>query len=98
MYRELNPYSYQDKYDKDGNIIGGTKWTPTSRPVKTVDLSDIITKGISWASAEAGESTVTRWLDENGKLTTDPTKAFDGEYYDATTNSWQRLGRNACAL
>lgn len=94
MYRELNPYSYQDKYDKDGNVIGGTKWTPTSRPVKTIDLSDIITKGISWASAEAGESTVTRWLDENGKLTTDPTKAFDGEYYDATTNSWQRLGRD----
>lgn len=94
MYRELNPYSYQDKYDKNGNVIGGTKWTPTSRPVKTIDLSDIITKGISWASAEAGESTVTRWLDENGQLTTDPTKAFDGEYYDATTNSWQRLGRD----
>lgn len=94
MYRELNPYSYQDKYDKDGNVIGGTKWTPTSRPVKTIDLSDIITKGISWASAEAGGSTVTRWLDENGQLTTDPTKAFDGEYYDATKNSWQRLGRD----
>lgn len=94
MYRELNPYSYQDKYDKDGNVIGGTKWTPTSRPVKTIDLSDIITKGISWASVEAGESTVTRWLDENGQLTTDPTKAFDGEYYDTTTNSWQRLGRD----
>ena len=94
MYRELNPYSYQDKYDKDGNIIGGTKWTPTSRPVKTIDLSDIITKGISWASAEAGGSTVTRWLDENGQLTTDPTKAFDGEYYDATENSWKRLGRD----
>lgn len=94
MYRELNPYSYQDKYDKDGNVIGGTKWTPTSRPVKTIDLSDIITKGISWASAEAGGSTVTRWLDVNGQLTTDPTKAFDGEYYDATENSWQRLGRD----
>lgn len=94
MYRELNPYSYQDKYDKDGNVIGGTKWTPTSRPVKTIDLSDIITKGISWASAEAGGSTVTRWLDENGQLTTDPTKAFDGEYYDATENSWQRLSRD----
>ena len=94
MYRELNPYSYQDKYDKDGNVIGGTKWTPTSRPVKTIDLSDIITKGISWASAEAGGSTVTRWLDENGQITTDPTKAFDGEYYDATENSWQRLGRD----
>lgn len=94
MYRELNPYSYQDKYDKDGNVIGGTKWTPTSRPVKTIDLSDIITKGISWASAEAGGSTVTRWLDVNGQLTTDPTKAFDGEYYDATENSWQRLSRD----
>ena len=94
MYTELNPYYYQDKFDEQGRIIGGTTWQATDKPVKTISLADIITKGISWASAEAGESTVTRWLDENGNITTDPTKAFDGEYYDTTTNSWQRLGRD----
>ena len=94
MYSELNPYYYQDKFDEQGRVIGGTTWQATDKPVKTISLADIITQGISWASAEAGGSTITRWLDVNGQLTTDPTKAFDGEYYDATENSWQRLGRD----
>lgn len=36
-----NPYKYEDKYDKDGNIIGGSTYEPEFRPVAD----------INWASA-----------------------------------------------
>lgn len=94
MFRELNPYYYEDTRDKKGNIIGGTKWTPNVRPVDTVDLSNIVVKGIQIAAKESGQGSQTRWLDEYGKITTDPSKAFDGEVYSSITNSWERLGRD----
>lgn len=92
-YLENNPYHYKDTYDKNGNIIGGTKWTPTKSPTAVVPLSQIVIQGINLAAKESGSGSVTRWIDENGKVTTDPTKAFDGEVYNTSTNSWERLSR-----
>lgn len=92
-YLENNPYHYEDTYDKNGNIIGGTKWTPNSSPTAIVPLSQLVVQGISIAAKESGGGTMTRWLDSNGKVTTDPSKAFDGEVYNNTTNQWERLSR-----
>lgn len=92
-YLENNPYHYEDTYDKNGNIIGGTKWTPNSSPTAIVPLSQLIVQGISIAAKESGGGTMTRWLDSNGHITTDPSKAFDGEVYNSTTNQWERLSR-----
>lgn len=92
-YLENNPYHYEDTYDKNGNIIGGTKWTPNSSPTDIVPLSQLVVQGISIAAKESGGGTMTRWLDSNGKVTTDPSKAFDGEVYNTTTNQWERLSR-----
>lgn len=92
-YLENNPYHYEDTYDKNGNIIGGTKWKPNTSPTNVVPLSELMVKGIQIAAKESGGGDVTRWLDANGNLTTDPSKAFDGEYYNTTTNTWQRLSR-----
>lgn len=92
-YLENNPYHYKDTFDKDGNIVGGTKWTPTKSPTAVVPLSQIVIQGINIAAKESGSGSVTRWIDENGKVTTDPTKAFDGEVYNTSTNSWERLSR-----
>lgn len=92
-YLENNPYHYKDTYDKNGNIIGGTKWTPNSSPTAIVPLSQLVVQGISIAAKESGGGTQTRWLDANGKITTDPSKAFDGEVYNSTTNQWERLSR-----
>lgn len=89
-----NPYYYTDKYDNKGNVIGGTVWNPIESPTTKVPLSDLVVKGISIAAKESGGGTVTRWLDENGKITTDPNKAYDGEYFNTTTNTWTRLGRD----
>lgn len=94
MYRELNPYHYEDKYDENGNIIGGTKWQPNVRPVDTIDLSQIIVKGINIAAKESGGGSATQWLDANGNVTTNPAEAYDGQVYNSTTNQWERLGRD----
>lgn len=92
-YLENNPYHYEDIYDKNGNIIGGTKWSPNSSPTAIVPLSQLVVQGISIAAKESGDGAMTRWIDSNGNITTDPTKAFDGEVYNSTTNKWQRLSR-----
>lgn len=92
-YLANNPYHYEDKYDDKGNVIGGTKWTPNNSPKAVIPLSELIVKGISIAAKESGGGTVTQWLDVNGKPTTDPTKAFDGQVFNTTTNSWQKLDR-----
>lgn len=88
-----NQYKYEDVYDNNGNIIGGTKWTPGTSPTAVVPLSQLVVQGISIAAKESGNGTMTRWIDSNGNVTTDPTKAFDGEVYNTTTNSWERLSR-----
>lgn len=90
-YLENNPYHYEDTYDKNGNIIGGTKWSPNSSPIAIVPLSQLVVQGISIAAKESGNGTMTRWIDSNGNITTDPNKAFDGEVYNTTTNKWERL-------
>lgn len=92
-YLENNPYHYEDTYDKNGNIIGGTKWAPNSSPTAIVPLSQLVVQGISIAAKESGGGTMTRWIDSNGNITTDPSKAFDGEVYNTTTNKWERLSR-----
>ena len=57
-----------------------------------MDASHIVDKGIKRAAEEIGQSSITRWLDKDGNITTDPSKAFDGEVYDVTTSNWRKLG------
>lgn len=92
-FLEKNKYDYKDKFDSKGNIIGGTKWTPSVSPTKIVSLADIIVKGINIAAKESGGSQITRWIDKKGNVTTEPTQAYDGEVYNTTTGSWERLSR-----
>ena len=92
-YLENNPYHYKDIYDKNGKVISGTKWKPNSSPTNIVPLSQLVVQGISIAAKESGGGTATRWLDSNGNVTSDPSKAFDGEVFNTTTNSWERLSR-----
>lgn len=94
MYLEKNPYYYEDKLDRHGNIIGGTTWKPNSTPTKIIPLSELTVKAISIAAKEKGGSDITRWLDMNGNVTQDPAQAFDGEVYNVVTNQWERLTRD----
>ena len=92
-FLEKNPYHYEDKYDDKGNLIGGTKWKPTVSPTNVIPINQLIAQAISLAAKEHGGGTTTRWLDANGKVTTNPMKAFDGEVFNHTTNEWDRLSK-----
>ena len=90
-YKELNPYRSGQK--EVGTYDTTFKWTPNTTPKMVVDLSKMVTQGIARAARESGSGTVTRWLDENGNITTDPSKAYDGEVFNTTTGTWERLTR-----
>ena len=94
-YLENNPYYYKDIVDeKTGKVISGTKWNPNISPTAVVDLSSLISKGLQWAARESGSYNQVRWLDYNGNPTTNPNEVFDGEYYDDTTHSFEKLDRS----
>lgn len=92
-YRAINKYNYQDITDKNGNVIGGTKWTPTDREVSEVPMNQILNQALQWAAKEQGGGSQTRWLDANGKVTDDITKSVTGEIYSHSKGQWQRLSK-----
>lgn len=94
MYRDLNKYYYEDKYDKNGNIVGGTKWSPIRREVDTIPLNNLIIKSIELAAKDKGTISNTRWLNAAGQPTSNPNEAVDGEVFNKTTQSWERLGED----
>lgn len=92
-YRAVNKYNYQDITDKNGNVIGGTKWTPTDREVSEVPINQILNQALQWAAKEQGGGSQTRWLDASGKVTDDITKSVTGEIYSHSKGQWQRLSK-----
>lgn len=92
-YRAVNKYNYQDITDKNGNVIGGTKWTPTDREVSEVPMNQILNQALQWAAKEQGGGSQTRWLDASGKVTDDITKSVTGEIYSHSKSQWQRLSK-----
>ena len=76
-FKEMNPYYYKDTVNENGDVVGGSKWEPTKSPTKVINLSDIVDKGIKRAAEEKGAYQVTRWLDKNGKPTTNPNEGDD---------------------
>lgn len=92
-YRAVNKYNYQDITDKNGNVVGGTKWTPTDREVSEVPMNQILNQALQWAAKEQGGGSQTRWLDASGKVTDDITKSVTGEIYSHSKGQWQRLSK-----
>lgn len=92
-YRTVNKYNYQDIIDKNGNVIGGSKWTPIDKEVSEIPMNQIFNQALQWAAKEQGGGSQTRWLDANGKVTDDITKSVTGEIYSHTKGEWQRLSK-----
>lgn len=92
-YRAINKYNYQDITDKNGNVIGGSKWTPIDKEVSEIPMNQILNQALQWAAKEQGSGSQTRWLDANGKVTDDITKSVTGEIYSHTKGDWQRLSK-----
>ena len=92
-YRTVNKYNYQDITDKNGNVIGGSKWAPIDKEVSEIPMNQILNQALQWAAKEQGGGSQTRWLDANGKVTDDITKSVTGEIYFHTKGNWQRLSK-----
>nr|UVX73257.1 MAG: hypothetical protein [Bacteriophage sp.] len=92
-YRAINKYNYQDITDKNGNVIGGSKWAPIDKEVSEIPMNQILNQALQWAAKEQGGGSQTRWLDVNGKVTDDITKSVTGEIYSHTNGNWQRLSK-----
>lgn len=88
-----NPYHYEDVFNDKGEVVSGTNWTPRVSPTKFVDVQDLLVKAIGIAAKESGGGTTTRWIDANGKPTTDRSQAWGGEVYDEVTSKWTRLSK-----
>lgn len=92
-YRAVNKYNYQDITDKNGNVVGRTKWTPIDKEVSEIPMNQILNQALQWAAKEQGGGSQTRWLDANGKVTDDITKSVTGEIYSHSKGQWQRLSK-----
>jgi len=73
-FRNINGYNYTDKFDSNGNIIGGSKWQPRKREVGMFDLAKAGMAGINIAAKEYGTFTGNLY-DENYEAVTDSSKA-----------------------
>lgn len=93
-YRQVNQYKYQDITDKNGNVIGGTKWTPTDREVDTIPMHEIYNQALKWAATEKGEGNSVTFLDANGNPTKDVRQSATGEIYTNVSGTWVKLGKD----
>lgn len=84
-----NPYHYEDKYDEQGHLIGGSTWEPNKNPVSTVDLSNLMTKAKQWVAVHKGGGVNDiKFVDADGNLTSDPGQNVYGLAYKKS-GSWE---------
>lgn len=55
-----NKYHYQDTYDNEGNIVGGTEWNASWKPVEEVDNLTMMKNAISMIGISSKESSRTK--------------------------------------
>lgn len=55
-----NKYHYQDTYDSEGNIVGGSEWNASWKPVEEVDNLTMMKNAISMIGISSKESSRTR--------------------------------------
>lgn len=90
-YKKMNPYHYEDKFDDNGNIIGGSKWEPNKRPVNSIDTIKLFTLAAKNVAAKKGSGVSVIYKDANGNDTTDISKSADGVWYAKRGTSYEAL-------
>lgn len=87
-----NPYSYADITDDKGNVIGGTEWQPSNRPVGQIDFSKLGTLALQWAKPETHKGSSAMFVKEDGSLTPNYSKDVVDIAYQ-TSGGWTKLGK-----
>lgn len=90
-FREVNQYYYQDKTDNNGNVIGGTKWTPIDREVAAPNMPKMMETALKIAAKDAGGGNTIYYMGANGQLTTNPNASIDGLPYISKGGKYERL-------
>ena len=90
-FKEKNKYYYEDKFDNNGKVIGGTEWKPQEDWVQQINYAAVMQQAIQLAAEEQGEGTSHYFIDANGNRTNDMSKAASAMYIDSVTGQWTRL-------
>ena len=90
-FRDVNKYYYQDKTDNNGNVIGGTKWTPIDREVAAPNMPKMMESALKIAAKDAGGGNTIYYMAANGQLTTNPNASVDGLPYISKAGKYERL-------
>lgn len=90
-YKWLNTYHYEDKYDANGNVIGGTEWTPIEHETDTVDMAAVIDNAISKLKPEGSQGDAFYYKTADGRFTTNRSEAANGLPYFKTTSGYTQL-------
>jgi hypothetical protein len=80
-----NPYSYTDIKDANGNIVGGSTWTPTSRPVNDLSFAQQATIAFKLITPDKG---TTGRESKTGTTNADGTGSTSGS---GSTQSYERV-------
>ena len=88
----MNPYKYEDKFDDKGNVVGGTNWKPTTRPVGEIDYNKLLATAKQLVFQESGGGTQVVFFDAEGKDTNNPLSAEGVKYYK--NGQWQGISKN----
>lgn len=92
-YKALNTYRYQDRYDANGNIIGGTEWTPIEHETDTVDMAAVISNAISKLKPEGSQGDAFYYKTADGRFTTNRSESANGLPYFKTTSGYTQLSQ-----
>lgn len=97
-FKEKNKYYYEDKYDDNGKVIGGTEWIPQENWVDQINYAAVMQQAIQLAAEEQGGGTSHYFIDANGNRTNDMSKAASAMYIDSVTGQWTKLSEDKIKL
>lgn len=97
-FKEKNKYYYEDKYDNNGKVIGGTDWLPQENWVDQINYAAVMQQAIQLAAEEQGGGTSHYFIDANGNRTNDMSKAASAMYIDSVTGQWTKLTEDKIKL
>lgn len=91
FFKKINNYEYADKVDRNGNVIGGTKWTPKREPVESVDMNEVLKAAATYASPDSKGYTSTAFITADGQISKEWIPGSTIGVFNTQTNKYEKL-------
>lgn len=88
---EENSYSYTDKFDSNGKIIGGTEWTPNTTPVRQIDQAEVMKKVLQIVAAEKNNYNNASFINSDGTVSKEWNPGVSLAVLNTITNQYEKL-------